>query len=489
MKAHRLKNLAYMALTIACLCPGGASGSVPELIGHAYGFIDRTGQVIVPPACNRAFSGYRGDWASVERDGKQGFVNLRTRQFTGLIFQRGDVYFFREPLFSLGPEPVMQDGKYGYVDQAGRTIIPFRYELARQFDDHGLAVVKIDGRFGFIDRRGEFAIPPQFEHEPEFNSGGLASVSLGGLWGVIDRRGRLVVPAKFNLIDLRVRSDLIIVGADGRRGAVDAQGRIVVPMKFSGLRSFGQNGLAAASLDADPSRLSSPGGHWGFIDRHGEFVIPPVYNRVSDFEDEQHRKDLAFFSFRAPVGLAEATSIDASGIESTTYIDARGKAVISLPAGISGIHTFRNGVIEVFDQRKHEGVALSATSGIFDPAKPASPTIWFKLVGDFGDSDLAPVWLNSGWGYADRTGSLVIEPQFASASAFTADGLASVLAKDPATGRYTAAFIDRTGKVKLQTPFNEVSSFGPSGFAQVIVNRKPLDPIELDASQCAPRSP
>ena len=489
MKSHRFKTLAHAALAVACLSPSGAGALSPMIEDVSYGFIDRKGDVVVPPACDRVSSAKFGDWVSLERDGKQGFLNLRTRQSTGLIFERGKVGFFRGSLFSLGPEPVRKGEKYGYVDQTGQTIVPFRYELADQFAEDGLAVVKIDGKFGYIDRRGDFVIPPRFDRASEFNAAGLASVNLGGSWGAIDRRGRLVIPAKFDKLWLPMHSDLVIVGTGGRMGAVDARGRIVVPIKFGDLRGFGQNGLAAASLDADPS-APRKGGHWGFIDRSSEFVAPPVYIRVSDFEDEQHRKDLSYFSFRAPLGLAEAVSGDAPGVESTTYIDARGKAVISLPTGITGVGASRNGLIRVFDARKRADASVSHRFGIFDPAKPAIPTAWFDVVGDFGDGDLAPVLLNSWWGYADRTGTVVIAPQFRSASAFTADGFASVQAREPASGRYGAGLIDRAAKVLLQTPFDEVSSFGVSGFAQVVVKRGPANlSNKLAASQCAARTP
>jgi hypothetical protein len=282
---------------------------------------------------------------------------------------------------------------------------------------------------------------------------------------------------------------LVIVRSNGRAGAVDTQGRIVVPLKFADVDPFGQNGLAAASLDVHPLALAGQSGHWGFIDRTGRFVVPPIYSSVSPFEDEQYRRDFGYAAFRAPLNLAATHSVDTDGVETTTYIDQRGQAVIRLPKGLLGLHVNANGVISVFDGRKPGDNSFRHRYAFFDPAKPAVPTVWFDSVGEFGDGDLAPVSPNMPtWGYIDRSSTVVIEPQFRNASAFTADGLASVQVKDPTSDRYSAALIDRTAKVQLQTSFDNISSFGDSDFATVVVNRRSaLDPIALPADQCSVR--
>jgi len=524
MKSRRFKTLKCAALAIACLSPHGAKALEPVPMGRAYGIIDKTGEVVVPPACSQVSR--FGDWVSLERDGKQGFANLRTKQSTGLIFESGQG-FFNVPLFSLGPEPVVQHGKYGYVDPKGQAVIPFRYEIAGRFTEDGLAVVKVDGKYGYIDRRGDFVIPPRFDwassfataQEDElalvkiggksgyidrhgelvippqfdvalgFNADGLAGVKIGNLWGAIDRRGRLAIPAKFDTLSLPPHGGLVIVRSNGRAGAVDTHGRIVVSLKFADVEPFGQNGLAAASLDVHPLALAGQSGHWGFIDRTGRFVVPPIYSSVSHFEDEQYRSDFGYAAFRAPLNLAAARSVDADGVETTNYIDQRGQVVLRLPKGMSGVHVNTNGVISVFDGRKPGDNSFSHRWGFFDPEKPAVPTTWFDSIGEFGDGDLAPVSPNMPtWGYIDRSGTVVIEPQFRNASAFTADGLASVQVKDPTSDRYSAALIDRTAKVRLQTSFDNISSFGDSDFATVVVNRRSAwDPIALPADQCSVR--
>ena len=80
-----------------------------------------------------------------------------------------------------------KDGKYGYVDKNGKTIIPPKYDGANDFSE-GLASVLSDGKWGFIDYCGNIVIP--FEYDEVFNfSEGFAWVKKDGKWGVVDKFG------------------------------------------------------------------------------------------------------------------------------------------------------------------------------------------------------------------------------------------------------------------------------------------------------------
>ncbi|PGH37815.1 MAG: hypothetical protein CRN43_18915, partial [Candidatus Nephrothrix sp. EaCA] len=52
-------------------------------------------------------------------------------------------------------------------------------------DEIFLAPVKIDGKWGYINKAGKIVIKPQFEDARWFQEG-LARIKLGGRWGYID---------------------------------------------------------------------------------------------------------------------------------------------------------------------------------------------------------------------------------------------------------------------------------------------------------------
>lgn len=101
------------------------------------------------------------------------------------------------PLF-----PVRQRGKWGYVDQAGYTVIAPCFGDAGSFSE-GLSYVSIRpkwsfvSKYGYIDETGAIAIKPQFDHAWDF-SNGFACVEIGGKYGYIDRTGKMVTELQFD---------------------------------------------------------------------------------------------------------------------------------------------------------------------------------------------------------------------------------------------------------------------------------------------------
>jgi hypothetical protein len=85
---------------------------------------------------------------------------------------------------------VCQDGRWGYIDRAGRFVIAPKFDDAWDFSD-GLARVERRGRVGYIDRRGRFVVPATFHWGQTFTRG-LARAGTEHLWGYINRAGRYV---------------------------------------------------------------------------------------------------------------------------------------------------------------------------------------------------------------------------------------------------------------------------------------------------------
>ncbi|MEO7423987.1 MAG: WG repeat-containing protein, partial [Fibrobacteria bacterium] len=92
--------------------------------------------------------------------------------------------------YSAQLRPQRIQGKYGYVDAAGKVVIAPRFDGADSFSE-GLAVVLDSGRFGYIDSQGTFAIPAVYHHARAFRNG-FAPVRYDGTWLTIDRGGKAV---------------------------------------------------------------------------------------------------------------------------------------------------------------------------------------------------------------------------------------------------------------------------------------------------------
>ncbi len=73
--------------------------------------------------------------------------------------------------------PVVVNGRWGFTDKSGETVINPQFDQAEVFAE-GLAPVKM-GRWGYVDASGKIVINPQFDKADVFSEG-LAAVKLGG---------------------------------------------------------------------------------------------------------------------------------------------------------------------------------------------------------------------------------------------------------------------------------------------------------------------
>ena len=59
--------------------------------------------------------------------------------------------------FSNGLSAVQKDGKWGFIDKQGNTIIDFKYNSCSNFSE-GLAQVNINNKIGYINENGKVII-------------------------------------------------------------------------------------------------------------------------------------------------------------------------------------------------------------------------------------------------------------------------------------------------------------------------------------------
>lgn len=84
---------------------------------------------------------------------------------------------------------VKKDGKWGFINSAGKVVIDYQFEDARSFGQH-LAAVKKDGKWGYVSLLGEIVIPCQFEDARSFQNGS-AAVKMEQGWKFITLEERL----------------------------------------------------------------------------------------------------------------------------------------------------------------------------------------------------------------------------------------------------------------------------------------------------------
>lgn len=365
------------------------------------------------------------------------------------------------------------DGKYGFIDRSGKTVIPTRFDSAYGFSE-GLAAVQIDQKFGFINTKGEVVIAAQFDGVSPFSEG-LAAVLVGTKFGYINTKGLLVITPQFVYVNsfhngraavklngeprsfdqggkvghigkdryafidkdgkyigtpgfLFVQwdfgnesawtSDVTLVRtADDRIGILNGSGKVLIADK---VEEVGWSGFTAGLAPA------ATGGKWGYLDTRGGWLIEPQFEWARGFTD----------------GLA---SVEVGG--RWGLIDQKGKFVVNPQYdGIFGVSEgyaiFESGKGSIPGCQYCSNYGFISTKGqVVVEAKfvqhPDANGGLRSPVAAFSEG-LAAVKTDDGWGFIDTTGKMVIDPQFDDVQSFQ-DGLAfvTVLGKE--------AYITKTG--------------------------------------------
>ena len=185
---------------------------------------------------------------------------------TGIIVDRSNQPLTAEKISpeSEGLRAIMKDGKYGFIDNAGRLRIANRYEDVKPFTD-GRAAIRIRGKWGFIDHQEKLVVQPVYDQVENF-SNGMAIVKRDGLSGLIDANGKLLLPIRYD--DITVNSSNRFMLRQGEAyGIADESGRIIISPRYDAVTDPG-NGYIIVARD----------GKFGALTLKGVSTIPMIYD-------------------------------------------------------------------------------------------------------------------------------------------------------------------------------------------------------------------
>lgn len=114
------------------------------------------------------------------------------------------------------------------VDKSGRGVTPVGIDFIG-IQSEGMIRVWSGRKEGFVDTAGKLVIPPRFDQTAEFSEG-LARIyesgTGGGRYGYIDKGGRIAIPAQYSFA--RPFNGPLAAVVNGRESAyVDVDGKVV----------------------------------------------------------------------------------------------------------------------------------------------------------------------------------------------------------------------------------------------------------------------
>lgn len=296
-----------------------------------------------------------------------------------------------------------QNGKYGFMNRSGESMIDAQFDFASNFSN-GLAVVVKENKFGYIDKSGEVVIDYQFDEAQDFVQG-RAIVEKDGFFGLIDPTGDYVMNA--NYLDIgSLNEGLFYAETDDGFSYYTLDGSVAFDTEFDEAFAF-ENGIAKVTK----------AGVTGYIRKDGSWVVNSTRGDLRQFKDTlfvlELRDSTTFYGpsgeygnqyYDRIGGLRENRAIVTKG-DQYGYVNGAAEVVIPIKKNAFPNYfqfaQFENGHALVYRQERY---AMMDSLG-----KNVLPAI-FTGVGTYGP--LIPVSKGDGWGYTDERVRLQIDYQY-----------------------------------------------------------------------------
>jgi hypothetical protein len=272
--------------------------------------------------------------------------------------------------------------------------------------------IKQNNKWGYIDKFGQIVIKPKYLAAQAFSEN-IAFVRTSKHIKAIDNIGNTIfsLPLISNFPGV-YSEGLAPISVNGKYGFIDTKGKLVIDLQFDFAEPFSE-GLALVKI----------GNNYGFIDKEGKPIFEPHFAAATSFSDglaaiRLNKTDkYPFFIDRVIEVIcylpSQATkSFIKTSISHNTYFDILGR---------------------------NQSIITNNLTGNFNA------TVSFEKRAF--SQDLVSVRINNQYGYINKEGKIVIDPQFAYADAFS-NGLAQVSIKGK------CAFINQSGAIVINTPYD-----------------------------------
>ena len=219
-----------------------------------------------------------GGLLPVLRNGRVGYVNMQGRETIPAMYDMlKESQGWARPV-SEGRIVVKQNGHYGVIDTANKTIVPFSAAIS-DIDDYrsGMTRVRKNQAISWLDKNGK---PTR---DPNSNSKADSQTSTTN-----ENAKEIQQSAPSNrFTTLQPRQQ------DGRWGFVDDNNVTMITYSFDEVRPFSE-GLAGVRIDNE----------WGFVNLGGELVIPFRFDKsgVSVGDSYKDQPAFVFTSGKAWIG-------------------------------------------------------------------------------------------------------------------------------------------------------------------------------------------
>jgi len=286
-----------------------------------------------------------------------------------------------------------------------------------QNDIINLIPVKTGAGYRYIDPLGKLILKPQFKKATVFRNG-MALVQLFGskpMWGFINEDGRFAIKAIYKEATVFSEDIAWVVCDNQAPKAINRNGDSLFTIRIAKSVRIFKDGLAAFSITVDSVNVK-----WGYVDKKGSVKIPPQFTASDDFSD------------------GKCAVSNAAG--EWGYIDVEGRLIINYQ--FTSAKKFINGKA-IVQSGKEWGVIDNKGKFVINP-------LFSEMK---ADKDMYIIKQNNKWGWCNKNGNTIIDPQYDDACPFNGNELA------PVKSGVKYGFINKKGKLMIDAQFQSSLPF------------------------------
>ncbi len=195
-------------------------------------------------------------------------------------------------MFSEGLGAVIKDNQLGFINYAGKEVIPFKFpinpvpatKIDFVFKKGFCTMVNSKGKHGLINKKGEWVIQPEYDYirNPEH---GYRVVLKNKKAGLLDSLLRVALPFEYDAIT--IAEDGLIVARDGMQKKLSFDGRTVItPFVYDKANNIYYNSGKVNKKGEDIQIISdylvfNINNKMGLLDKNGKVVIKARFDDIS----------------------------------------------------------------------------------------------------------------------------------------------------------------------------------------------------------------
>lgn len=203
---------------------------------------------------------------------KYGFIDRSGNKVIPIVYDRAGK-------FSYGRVPLRRDGIWSVADLQGEILYSTVFDYIGDFSKEGIAVVSNEFGQGYIDKDGHLIGTLKYQSAVDFSEG-LALVEEGGYY-FINTEGQKVLNFDYDFYagEGKFVEGRMQVVRNRKHGFIDRYGSMDIPYRYDRVQDFSE-GLAEVGFYTEESE-----GKWGYIDKSNRQVVPMIFDQTNRFSE------------------------------------------------------------------------------------------------------------------------------------------------------------------------------------------------------------